>query len=331
MGYLDSPIPKKLRTTGQTLTLGAVADGEAFVRDGTTVVGEALGAGSTPLTNGGRLTLSSTDPCPSADQSAKTAVYLLPYLDDKIALYSGTAWVQRSLGSSGITLAVASFPSSGAASTVYDIFVYDNAGTPTLEAVAWSTSGAGTSTRATALARQDGVWCKNGALTRRYVGTVMTTAATQLEDSIGKRRVWNMDNRLDRRLFVSDSTDSWTYTTATYRQARAQAANQVDLVVGLDEDEINVTVDALVANSASPLVSSGVGINSTSANSADVRGQSGAAPALKCLARYRGRPGIGYHYVAWLERSAASGTTTWYGDVGDATATQSGLMGVVRA
>jgi hypothetical protein len=38
----------------------------------------------------------------------------------------------------------------------------------------------------------------------------------------------------------------------------------------------------------------------------------------------------GYHFVAWLEWSTASGTTTWYGDNNSPTTQQSGLMGYIR-
>ena len=48
------------------------------------------------------------------------------------------------------------------------------------------------------------------------------------------------------------------------------------------------------------------------------------------FARFRGFPAaIGYHYYTWLEYSIATGTTTWYGDTGDAASEQSGMEGLI--
>jgi hypothetical protein len=55
---------------------------------------------------------------------------------------------------------------------VYDVFLYDSGGTPTLEILAWT----GNTTRATALTTQDGVLVKSGDASRRSLGTVRPTA-----------------------------------------------------------------------------------------------------------------------------------------------------------
>jgi len=109
----------------------------------------------------GRLSLVSGDPVNAAGTASASTVYFSPYLGNRISLYDGTRWkmysfTERSIALSGLT-----------ASLPYDVWIYDNAGTLTLEILAWST----TTARATALVLQDGVWCKTGALTRRYLGT----------------------------------------------------------------------------------------------------------------------------------------------------------------
>ncbi len=53
----------------------------------------------------------------------------------------------------------------------------DSSGTPTLEALVWTND----TTRATALVRQDGVWSKTGALTRRYLGTVRVDGESEMD------------------------------------------------------------------------------------------------------------------------------------------------------
>jgi hypothetical protein len=63
------------------------------------------------------------------------------------------------------------FALAGLAIGNYDIFAYNISGEGyalTLEAVKWTTDIA----RATAVVRQDGVWVKNGAPERRYLGTI---------------------------------------------------------------------------------------------------------------------------------------------------------------
>jgi hypothetical protein len=121
-----------------------------------------------------RLTLQSGVAIPTTDSLAATTLYLTPYKGNSIALYSGTAWNVRTSAEMSISLA------NYVANTNYDLFVYSNSGAPTLESCAWTNN----TTRATALALQDGVLSKSGATTRRYVGTIRTTSVTgQCEDS----------------------------------------------------------------------------------------------------------------------------------------------------
>jgi hypothetical protein len=81
-----------------------------------------------------------------------------------------------------------------------------------------------------------------------------------------------------------------------------------------------------VANS----VGVGVGIDSTTVNSAqNFLGQAFTTIAVAQRATYRGFVSIGYHAFNWLERGAASGTTTFYGDNGGAGLIQSGMRAMV--
>jgi hypothetical protein len=162
-----------------------------------------------------RLTLTTAVPVTTTDVTAATTIYFSPYKGSRIALYDGTNWNMRS--SAEFSIAV-----PATTSQMYDIFCYDNAGTPTLELLAWTND----TTRATALVTQNGVLCKTGVLTRRYVGSFRTTTVSgQTEDSLVKRYVWNYYNRLRRSMQRNDSTNTWNYTTNTVRQANGSAAN----------------------------------------------------------------------------------------------------------
>src|SRR3990167_10501799 len=156
-----------------------------------------------------RLTLTTVTPVTTADVTAATTVYLTPYKGSYIGLYDGTSWQAYTL--TEISIAV-----PATTSTMYDLYVYDSSGTLTLEAVAWTND----TTRATALALQNGVYCKTGTLTKRYVGSFRTTGSSgQTEDSLAKRYVWNYYNRVVRQLRVIEATDTWAYSTNTIRQA----------------------------------------------------------------------------------------------------------------
>jgi hypothetical protein len=260
----------------------------------------------------------------TTDQLAKTTVYLTPYGGNRMALYGGAAWSQFSLTEISISVPATTV-------TMYDVFVYDAPGL-TLEAVAWTND----TTRATALILQDGVWVKTGELTKRYAGSFRTTGVSgQTEDSLVKRFVWNYYNRVLRAMRAVDTTNSWTYQTDTYRQARASTANQLDLIVGVDEALIGASVYAHSSDDgASARNAIGVGLDSTSSNSAQIlvtvqnQASSGNALFKFPAAHYKGHVGVGRHFLAWLERSNSGSTTTWYGDNG-LTYLQSGIHGEV--
>jgi hypothetical protein len=210
------------------------------------------------------------------------------------------------------------------------VFVYANAGTPTLEATAWTND----TTRATALVAQNGVLVKSGATTRRYIGSFRTTTVSgQTEDSYAKRLVWNYYHRVPRGLRVFDATDSWTYTTAAWRQANGSTTNQVAVVVGVAEVALTARVQVGASNT-SVGVSVAVSIREDSVGQPSAFSQFGlvsttgvgyAVPLLASLATY---PAAGYHSYIWQEYSAATGTTTWYGDAaGASSGPNSGMIG----
>lgn len=274
-----------------------------------------------PMTCECRLTLTTATPVTASDVTAATTIYLTPYRGNRIALYDGAKWILRTFTELSIALG------SDAANTNYDVFAYDNNGVAAIERLAWTND----TTRATGLAVLDGVYIKGGTVTRRYIGTYRTTGSVgQTEDSAAKRFVWNYQNRVTRTLKVLEGTDSWNYTTATFRQANNSTANQVAVVVGVAEVPIDVRVVAMAANT-----NAGVGVTVAI-------GEDGVNPHADCVrfslsipvANYNvgpmailtKSPTAGYHYYTWLEHSSATGTTTWYGDNGS-TILQSGIIG----
>lgn len=264
----------------------------------------------------GRLTLTSDTPITTSDVTAATTVYFTPFRGNRIGIYNGSTWVIHSLAQRSASL------SGLSANTNYDVFIYDVSGTLTLELVAWS----GNTTRNTALATQDGILVKAGAPTKRYLGTIRITGTTgQCEDSVSKRFVWNYHNRLRRQLRVIDATNSWTYNSTTWRQAGGSSANQVEIVIGVSEDPIQALVYcATEAVGSTCTAGLGVGISSTTVNSATTFGGRNSAGTLPNAAFYRGVPGVGYYYVAWLEATNGGTGVTYFGD-NNVTQMQSGM------
>lgn len=260
----------------------------------------------------GRLTLESGVPVSTSDQTAKTNVYFTPYNGNLISLYDGTRW--RLYSFSELTLALGTLTSG----KNYDVFCYDNAGTLTLElSAAWTTDTA----RADALTTQDGVYVKSGATTRRWIGTLKTTSTTTTGDSAeSDRYLWNLYNQVWRPIRRFETTASWTYTTDTYRQANANAANQVGVVCGLP-NLIDLTLHTRFANTSANLVcTAAIGEDSTSAPAAEThisRYQTNVANGIAVgVSRIVKTSTAGYHYYTWLERAQASGTATHYGTSG---------------
>lgn len=161
----------------------------------------------------GRLTTESGVPVSTSDRTSQSTIYYTPFNGNSIHLFDGTLWqpfnfTERSLALSGLT-----------ADKNYDVFLYDNAGTLTLElSAAWTND----TTRADALATQDGVYVKDGAATRRWLGVIRTTSTSTIEDSETNRFVWNLYNQTARVCKSSAAiSTSHTYSTGALREWNA--------------------------------------------------------------------------------------------------------------
>lgn len=274
---------------------------------------------------GGRLTLESGVPVSITDQTAKTNVYYTPYTSNLISLYDGTRW--RPYTFSQITISV-----PATTGTNYDVFVYDSSGV-TAEAVAWTND----TTRATALATQDGRLVKTGATGRRYVGTFRTTGVSgQTEDSMAARLMWNYHNRIPRKLAKTETTNSWTYATQTWRSANNSTANRVQVVVGVAEIQIDLSV-AITANANVTGYYALPGIAEDATNTNDVTTTDMGHTFINALAstevggvytRLLKYPALGYHYYQWTEIVQTGATGTFYSQAG--LLRQSGILGTIE-
>ncbi len=279
---------------------------------------ETLGAVASFQVCDGRLTLTSGTAVTITDVTAATNVYFIPYKGNHIAIYDGSAWVLFSF--SELTLSLSGLT----ASKPHDVFIYSNAGVLTLEAVEWTSDIA----RATALVRQDGVYCKSGTLTKRYLGTFRTTGTIgQTEDSFTKRFLWNYYNRVPRILQVREATDSWTYATASFAALNTPStANRIEFVRGQNEDPVKLDYQGEIAQTGSVAGAVAFGLDSTTTVAAgSTIGRAGHTLVGPITASYRDYPSAGYHFVQVLQY-ASGATVTFYGDAGN-TFTLSGAAG----
>ena len=273
----------------------------------------------------GRLTATSGVPVTVSDVNGATSIFFCPYKGNRIALYDGVNWAAYTF--TQITISLVGLT----ASKPYDIFAFVSGTTVTIETLVWTN----TTTRATNLTTQDGVLVKTGAVTRRYLGTVyINGSGGQTDDTIVARFIWNYYNRDERTLLRMESTDNWSYTTAAYRQVRADTANKVSVIVGWQEATMALTAYHAAANTNGVDLATSIGDNSTTAPATGVMGMNAqtlnANIRLNLQARLVVKPTVGYHDYNWLEYSTATGTTTWYGDAGTPTLLQTGLVGTIE-
>ena len=315
-GELQAGVPAILQVTATTPVYEIVGNGAFMPLSGGIVMQH---------TNNFRLSLTSGTAVTTSDVSAGGTVYMALHNGNQIALYTGSKWIV-------VTSAELSIAVSTSANKVFDIFLDYNAGTPALKITDWTND----TTRATALTTQDGVLVQTGNTDWRYLGTARTKTASQVDDALAFRHLWNYYNRVKRPMRVLEATDTWTYTTATIRQANGSTANQLDFVIGVQEDMVEANIWVAVTNSTVAIQARvGIGVDSTSTFTSGgifpLSAPEAAARMTPALASYKETIAIGRHFLSWNEYSVATGTCTWQGDLGAPTLHQAGINGSIRA
>lgn len=317
-------------STGSALNVSTSAT--VFV-DITSPVARSMHAAAQGQIPGGRLTLTSGVPVTTSDVTGATTVYYTPYNGNAISLWDGNRWADIIFAE--VSLALGTLTNG----VCYDVFGFLSAGTLNTELLAWMNN----TTRATAITLQDGRYCKSGNKTRLYLGTFITTSTTTTEDSGGGittqvggiRGVWNMYNRVRRFIGVIDTTSQWSYTS--FWRLVNGASNLVYFVIGVAEDVVlcDVRASCYVSQSTS-VACAGIGLDSiavpTGLRQAAYVSGTAVANYSALNAYYQGYPGIGRHYLSWLEQGGtnASGSTIFVGaNSGDGQ--QTGLVATVFA
>ena len=247
----------------------------------------------------GRLTLETGVPISTSDQADKVTLYFTPYMGDLIYIYDGTSWVLHSF--TELSLDISGFT----ASKPYDIFIYDNAGTLTLEGLVWTNA----TTRATALTTQNGVYVLTDATNKRYLGTIYMDAASKCQDTENKRYLWNYYNRKDRKAKKTCGGSGHTYNTASWRYFNNDAANSLSFICGLKEDMLSFQVGGRINPSGGTYGYAGIGIDGTNQNH-DIYGWGYNAGDYGAHA-FLNTTFIGFHTIYNIEY-ASGATIYWY-------------------
>lgn len=309
-----------------------------------TATGSIASNAGSPTQPQGRLTLTSSTPWLTSTVTAATTIYYTPTIGQYVPIYDGSSWTMTLFSElSQTTTDTTKSPAAVTTNSNYDLFIWNDGGTMRCtRGPLWSSdTSRGTGAGTTELTRIGGVLVNNVAITNgpnaqrgTYVGTVRSNGSSQIDFIVGGSGgaggegtilgLWNMYNRAPILLTNFDNTDSWNYTTATYRLKNAAAStelNKIKFVIGLQGDGISASNYANASNSTGGVTAQiNVGLNSTSTPSGTI-GQARSPAAnngFTMVANYSAMAPLGFNYVAPLEWSTASGTQTWFGDGGAA-------------
>jgi hypothetical protein len=292
------------------------------------MAGSTRAVGSTDLQQkgyhmnfGGRLTLTSGIPVTEADVVGASTVYFTPCGAgaNLTQIFDGTQFQERRFAEIAIDLSA----SAQAALHNYPVFaLWDGAAVR-----------AGTGPYGAALSMLQGVMVNSAAITvtntsssfsvpaneGTFLGLIGIGATAGLtEDSFANRLVGNVFNAVPRPMVRQETTQSWIYDVAQLRQANGNTLNQVAYVQPVSGRKLSARVIGVADNSNPDMVrvSVGIGIDSTTVDSATFRIQQDIVSAVEVVsprAEYEGFPGPGRHVVAWLEcGSGNSDTQKWF-------------------
>lgn len=249
-----------------------------------------------PATCDARLTLTSGVPVTTADVTGASTVYLTPYKGNQVALYTGARWLLHYLTEIHLDLADLT------AGKNYDVFLHNASGTLTLTlSSAWTND----TTRADALAYQDGVRVLASDHTKRLVGTIRATGADTTESSLLHRFVVNEFHSLPISCSVLKSGD-WSYASNTWRYANNDSSARVEFLCGAAAHIEGIGLAIMRADDGE----AGIGIDGSTGNLAgstgNIPGTFGSYTGLSSFNSGRHTTinthlSEGYHFLACVE------------------------------
>jgi len=338
-------------TSAACFNIGTMSAGGAFAMPpanlaampAETVLGNGTNASASPTALAlpfsqplGRLTLQSGVPVMTTNTAGATTVYYTPYNGYQIALPDGVAGGMVSqifTELSQLTTDATKSPAAVAASSCYDIFVWNDAGTlRATRGAAWTnctSRGAGMA----AIGRINGTFVNTNTITNGppakmgvWVGAIASNAGSTIDYIFGaassggtaaRLEVCNAFNRQQIFTQVVDSGTAYTYSSATIRQARASAGNQASFMSCSAADSVFVGIQTECATTAAANTGCdvGFGFDTTASFNGTARYRSVAPTAAvfttgQTVSSYW-QPGVGVHVISSNESSVGAVANTF--------------------
>lgn len=254
-----------------------------------------------------RVSLSSTQPVTTGNVSG-TKLYCHPRNGNRASTWNGSSWAENSLSA----VLSASVPASS--NIPFDLTLHKSGTTLKLSTTVWASSA----TRATPVRYQDGVAILSGT-TKRLLASGYVSASGHCVLNSTKLNLVNVYNRMPYKLVATDPTNSWTSSNDSFHPWHSGTDNRVHFVVPLP-DEYEVDAEFLATGTGDTAGSIGIGIDSTSVDSSDIRtdGNSVSSEYVNMTARYAAYQAVGKHYLQPLEKASPL-STSFLGDNGGQT------------
>lgn len=237
------------------------------------------GALTLAVTPQGRITLASATPVMSASQASASTIYYTPAVGNMVPIYDGTDMVPTVFTElSQATTDTTKSPAAVAATKIYDLFVWNDAGTiRCTRGPAWTNA----TTRGYTFTVVNGIALNTSAITNgpaalrgTWVGTIASNASSTIDYIFGasgnggvaaRLMVWNTYNRVNVGTSVVDNT-AYTDSSNTIQQFHSGGTGmQVGFVIGSQVDamrwDIATEVSLAAASGAYAII--GVGLDQT--------------------------------------------------------------------
>lgn len=306
----------------------------------------------------GRLTLSTTEVVMTTSYSAVSSIYYYPYVGSLIPYFDGSAlWNQYDMGNAALATFVLDSNSGHTgyhqSGKIFDLFFDYNAGSGRLvSSPAWSSNSA----RADAIVRQNGIWVNNAAITCRfgtgsgdttsfaaktltYLGSFYCTAngqtgfiygSTAAGGSASIFALWNCYNRVYTVGGTFDSTDNFSSSDSSNVPWNNSTNMANYFLQGIKENCINVMGSGFCVQASTQYGWVGIALNSTSTTwtASTIRNPSTTAinnnPGIWSFGM--GMPDLGWNYTQLLMFVAGTTPITFFGDNGDPSHQQAGII-----
>jgi len=286
----------------------------AFDASGNVIAsGTAIGGASTlwEAPQGLRLSLTTNVYVTTTDVTAAGTLYWTTVISGGTGVvtgYNGAALATKTVQQKSLALTI----TSGKIKNVY----YDYDGDTLAVGADWTND----TTPSETLADEQGAIVLSSDHTKLWLGAIRASGTNVCEDSAANRLVYNAYNQASRSLFFKETT-GYTYGSATLRQMRGQAANQVAVLVGAVGPVVNFTVGATFQNGSTGDFTLAIGEDSTTAVALNCAAYTSAGTnTLQNLSpriTLNKSVPLGYHYYAGLERAPSGVTATVAGSDDD--------------